>query len=181
MALLTSLRWALAAVLLILVGVAVEGAAQHREHEVRAAFVYNFAKFVDWPEGSLPADRFTICVAGDPRVASALDTIIAGEIVRGRALERADAATADAARRCQILYLGQPDDRTARLLASVRGNPVLTVGDSPRFLELGGAVRFLQEDGRVRFDVNMAVVNQAGLEMGTNLLRVARQVEGIKR
>jgi hypothetical protein len=152
------------------------------EHEVRAAFVYNFAKFIDWPAAALSPDIFRICVVGDDHFARALDTMIAGESVRGRRLTRVTPPTPEAARDCQILYVGRQDpDGGAHALAAARKTQALTVGDHPRFLQQGGAVRFLLEQDRVRFDVNLAAVEQAGLTMDTKLLRVARQVEGVKR
>jgi hypothetical protein len=148
------------------------------EHESRAAFIYNFTKFIDWPPAALPPDEFRVCVVGDPRFATALDDMIAGEAVEGRPIVRRDPATPGEARDCQILYVSrQEPERGARTLTAVRHLPVLTVGDAPGFLEQGGAVRFLLEDGRVRFDVDMSAVERAGLTLTSKLLRVARRVE----
>ncbi|CAN5583936.1 hypothetical protein BH23ACI1_BH23ACI1_12630 [soil metagenome] len=152
------------------------------EHEIRAAFIYNFTRFIDWPPAAVPPDEFRICVVGDPRFATALDGMIAGEAVQGRPIVRRDPATPDEARACQILYVSrQEPERGARTLTAVRHLPVLTVGDAPRFLEQGGAVRFLLEEGRVRFDVDMSAVDRAGLTMTSKLLRVARRVENARR
>lgn len=151
------------------------------ELPIRAAFVYNFTKFIEWPKGALPADQFRICVVGDARFARALDELIAGETLQGRPLVRIEPSTPEAARGCQILYVGrQQGERGDRMLEAVRQLPVLTVGDPPRFLQEGGAVRFLVEQNRVRFDVNLQAVKRAGLNMDSKLLRVARRVEGAR-
>jgi hypothetical protein len=152
------------------------------EYEVRAAFVYNFTKFIDWPEAALGADAFRICVVGDEPFGRALDRMIAGEAVQGRPIVRVDPPAPDAVRECQILYVGrQAAARGSRALGVAREGHTLTVGDPPTFLDQGGAVRFLLEQGRVRFDVNLAALEQAGLSMSSKLLRVARRVEGVKR
>jgi hypothetical protein len=177
----------LAATLLVAAGLASlaarPAAAQDTiEHEVRAAFLYNFVKFVDWPHHGLSGDTFRVCVLGDMRVTLALDGLLAGETVGGRLLVREEVPTLDAARNCQLLYIGRQEAaRTPQLLEAVRDLPVLTVGDAPRFLEQGGTVRFLLEQDRVRFDVHLGAVERSGLSMSSKLLRVARRVEGLRR
>lgn len=152
-----------------------------REHEVRAAFIYNFTKFIDWPPTALDPGVFRICVVGDATFAKALGEMIAGESVRGRPMVLEDPRTPETARRCQILYVGRhAAEQGHRVLSAARQAPTLTVGDGPRFLEQGGAVRFLLEENRVRFDVNLPAVKRAGLKMDSKLLRVARRVEGAR-
>jgi hypothetical protein len=185
MAILTRLR---ALALLVSLGVCLPGVVSQAagqdtlEHEVRAAFVYNFTKFIDWPAEALPLDSFRVCVVGDPRFASALDAMIAGEVVQGRPILRVELETPASVSDCQILYIGRQDpERGRRTLAAARQQPTLTIGDVPRFLEEGGAIKFLLEDDRVRFDVNLPAVERAGLTMSSKLLRVARRVEGTRR
>jgi hypothetical protein len=152
------------------------------EAEVRAAFIFNFTKFIDWPLESLAADAFRVCVVGAPRFVPVLDAILAGESVLGRPLVRVAPLTPEGARDCQVLYLGPGEpERGAQMLAAVRDHPTLTIGDSPRFLQQGGAVRFLLEEGRVRFDVSLPALGRARLEASSKLLRVARRVEGVRR
>lgn len=153
-------------------------ARQAAEHEVRAAFVYNFTKFIDWPAAGLPADGFRICVIGDEPFKRALAAMVAGESVQGHPVSVADPATPSDVARCQILYVGrQQAERGRRALAASAGRQVLTIGDGPRFLQDGGAIRFLVEDDRVRFDVNLPAVQRAGVTLTSTVLRVARRVE----
>jgi hypothetical protein len=185
MAILTRLRVLALSVSLgvSLSGVASQTAGQDTiEHEVRAAFVYNFTKFIDWPAEALPLDGFRVCVIGDPPFAAALDAMIAGEVVQGRPILRVEPETPAAVSDCQILYVGRQDaERGRRTLAAARKQPTLTIGDAPRFLEEGGAIKFLLEADRVRFDVNLPAVERAGLTMSSKLLRVARRVEETRR
>jgi hypothetical protein len=175
---------AVMAVALVAIGMSVRLAARQEtiEPDVKAAFIYNFTKFVDWPPSSIPADGFRICTSGDARVATALASIIAGESAAGRPLVMAQPQTGDEARRCQILYVGAGEPELgARLLAAVRQSPVFTAGEGADFAQRGGAIGFLLEDNRVRFDIDLLAVQQAGLRVSSKLLRIARQIRGTQR
>lgn len=153
--------------------------AQTPETEVRAAFLYNFTKFVEWPAapGRKPDEPFRICVVAEPAFVRQVESIVQGESSGGRPLVVATPDTPESAAGCQLLYLAQTErQRGARLLTAVRDLPVLTVGDWPEFLDKGGAVRFVLEDRRVRFDISLAAAERAHLRVSSNLLRVARSV-----
>jgi hypothetical protein len=167
----------LAALTVAVVSVCVQAAGQQSlERNVKAAYLYNFAKFVAWPEPA-PSSEFRICVVGDPAFAAAVDDLIKGENAAGRQLVRREPATPEAARECQILFIGsQATDNGTGLLNAVRRSPVLTVGDAPGFLERGGAIRFVTEDDRARFDISPAAADLAGLKISSKLLRVARRL-----
>ena len=150
---------------------------QSVETDVKAAFLYNFTRFVEWP--AVPAgDRFNICVVGDRALAESLDSLIEGEEVHGRALARLEPRTAEEARTCQVLFVGARDnERGGQLLGAVRQLPVLTVGDPPHFLDQGGVIRFVVDANKVRFDINLAAATRARLKVSSKLLRVARSIE----
>jgi hypothetical protein len=178
------LTWRLAAALALVSAVSplrLAATQETIEPDVKAAFIYNFTKFVEWPPSAISPERFRLCSVGDPKVAAALAAIIEGESAAGRPLALAQPQTDDEARQCQILYISAGDpDRSARLLAAVRQAPVLTAGDGPRFAQQGGAVGFLLEDNRVRFDINMSAVERAGLKVSSKLLRIARHIHGAR-
>jgi cobyrinic acid a,c-diamide synthase len=108
--------------------------AQSIENEVKAAFLFNFTKFAEWPNAQEhSAEPFRICAAADAAFTRALDATIQGETAFGRQLVLTTPATVEAARQCQLLYIGQSErERGPRLLAAVRDLPVLTVSDAPR-------------------------------------------------
>lgn len=166
----------------LLLGLALSGRPAHAqanlENDVKAAFLYNFTKFVEWPAApERSAEPFRLCVVADGDFARAVDRTIDGEAVDGRKLERIEPHSADEARRCAILYIGRRSaQQGAPLLASVRQMPVLTVGDDPHFAGQGGAIEFVLENNRVRFDVNTQAVERSGLKVSSKLLRVARTV-----
>lgn len=147
------------------------------ENDVKAAFLYNFTKFVEWPSPPA-ADPFRLCVLADPEFTRAVDSTIAEESVDGRRLLRVEPQSVDEVRGCAILYVGRGyRDRGARLLAAARDLPVLTVGEGSQFVEHGGAIGFVLENNRVRFDVGSRAVQRSGLKVSSKLLRVARSVK----
>lgn len=154
-------------------------AQQQTEQDVKAAFLFNFTKFVTWPAG-FPKDGepFRVCTIADERTTRAVDKMMQGEQVGGRPVRTAVPRTTDEATTCQILYVSRDArDRAASLLASVRNLPVLTVSDGQGFVSRGGAIQFVFDDGRIRFDINPANA-RAGLTISSRLLRVARGVGG---
>ena len=150
------------------------------ENDVKATFLYNFTKFIEWPPPPSPAPPpFRLCVLANPEFTRAVDRTIAGESVEGRHLERVEPRSVGDVPSCSMLYVGREHiDRSARLLAAARDLPVLTVGEGPQFVQRGGAIGFVLENNRVRFDINARAVQLAGLKVSSKLLRVARSVEG---
>ena len=144
---------------------------------VKAAYVYNFTKFVDWvtEDGVVDtAATVTICVVGSDPVGGALDEIASlqskGRPIR--VLHVQDRANIPA---CHILYIGRSEeDQLPWILAHVGNAGVLTVSDIPRFAELGGMIGFALERGRVRLEINAPRIHQAGLKVSSKLLEIAR-------
>jgi hypothetical protein len=146
------------------------------EDDVKAAFLYNFAKYVAWPPAAA-SQSFRLCVVADAGFIKRIDNLIAGETIEGRPVMRETPATGEAARACQILFVGASESaRASRLIVSVKGTPVLTVGDTDDFLTRGGMIAFVRDGDRVRFDVNNAAAQGAGLSVSSRLLRLARHV-----
>jgi hypothetical protein len=149
------------------------------EREVRAVYLYNFARYITWPASAFPDARtpVRICVQGTDPFGDALDRAVSGETVNGRPLEAVRVAFGDPLRGCHILYASSVDDRRmAATLASTQGRPVLTVGEDDRFLGRGGMIRFRRVDNRVRFDINLKAVEANGLRISARLLGVAAEV-----
>jgi hypothetical protein len=153
------------------------------ENDVKATFLYNFTKFIEWPPSAgSEGNPLRLCVLADPEFTRAVDRTIAGESVDGRPLERIEPASVDDVRRCAILYVGPTHlTRAARFLVAARQLPVLTVGEGSRFIDQGGAIAFVLEHNRVRFDISNTAVQRSGLKASSKLLRVARSVEGAPR
>jgi len=148
-------------------------------NDVEAAYLYNFGRFVHWPTDSSAASLpFSICILGDDPFGGKLDALIANESVQGHPILIQRLAAATAATACQIVFLGSSEEpHLAKDLAEFQKKQVLTVSSMPHFLERGGMIQFLVQSNRVRFAVNLSSAEQAGLELSSELLKVAVQVQ----
>jgi hypothetical protein len=149
------------------------------EYEVKAAFLYNFAKFVEWPTAAFsdPDEALEFCILGDDPFGASIDRIVKGRAANGRAIAIRRNVRADASESCHLIFLGAMDDsEVARVVQDVGGAPVLTVGESPSFLDEGGIIGLVIDDGKVRFEINARGAEHAGLKVSSQLLKLARSV-----
>lgn len=180
MAFLRRVRFAPLLALAVVSTLAAAAAEQVGEADVKAAYLFNFTRFVEWPEGTPPpSDPFRLCVLANPTMTSLVERTMAGESVKGRVSETAVPASIEDARRCQILFVGQTEMTRARpMLAALRDHPVLTVSDAHRFADVGGVIEFVRVDDHVRFRVNLEAAKRSRLSISSRLLRVAFEVAG---
>ncbi len=146
------------------------------EYEIKAVFLFNFARFVDWPAKTFPdADApFVIGVLGEDPFGSYLDETLRGEKVNGRPLAVQRYRRVGEIRACQVLFISRSEaDRLEQILASLRGRGILTVGDTDDFAARGGMIRLATEKNKVRMRINLDVVKAANLAISSKLLRVA--------
>jgi hypothetical protein len=158
-------------------GVRAEPGPGLSEYELKAAFIYNFAKFTEWP-GEGAAASFRFCVAGRDPFGEALDKL-AERTVRNHPIAVFRGVEPDEAADCELLFLhGGDAAHRAAALKHVAGRPVLTVGDDPGFIEGGGMIELMMVENRVQFEVNLLAVKSAKLMISAQLLRLARRVKG---
>ncbi len=149
------------------------------EYEIKAAFLYNFAKFVEWPADAFADPRAPIVlgIVGEDPFGSSLDTLVSGKAVNGRGLVIKRLKPGSDLRNCNILFISSSEKKhLAQILASVNGASVLTVGEMDRFIQSGGAVNLLLEENKVRFEINLVVAARARLKISSKLLALARSV-----
>ena len=147
-----------------------------QEYEVKATYLYNFARFVEWPLSSAAAksNSFAICVLGQDPFGPALDAIVAGESIDGKAVLAKRVSKPQDAVSCRVLYISSSEDsRLKEVLAALDKSGVLTVSDIPQFSQRGGMIEFTLEGNTVRFEVNLAVAENTGLTLSSELLKVA--------
>lgn len=148
------------------------------EASVKAVFLYNFSKYVTWSTAAIGERRpaeIRICVPANDAFYALVKRAVEGETVDGRPLVATALDGLDAARDCQILYVGNAQSLDGRAwLSAVRGRPVLTVGDGP--LSDDTVIAFVRDGGRVRFDINRRSATSRSLSISAKLLRLARQV-----
>jgi hypothetical protein len=142
------------------------------EYEVKAAFLYNFAKFVEWPAS---AGSINLCVVGGDPFGTALDDIVRNKTIRGLPVKVLRLRTEEKAVACSIAFINAIHEGLERsILASLQSASTLTVGESPHFTLNGGAVRFFLEHDRVRFEINIDAVERAHLKISAQLLSLAK-------
>jgi hypothetical protein len=149
------------------------------EYQLKATYLYNFAKFVEWPRAAFasPADPFKICVIGDP-FNGALERTVQDEMLGGRPFVVRQIPAVDQVRGCHILYMGPAEARRSPdVIAAAMNAPILTVGDTEDFINQGGMIRFVRAGHRIRFEINPAAAERAGLKVSSRLLRLAEIVQ----
>jgi len=146
--------------------------------DVQAVYLFDFAKFVRWPEGQ-EHSTLTICVAGQKGYAGSLTRLAKGEQIDARPLAVRVVQTAADVAGCGILFVDvSAKDQEAAMLTATAGKPVLTVSDIPGFLDSGGMIQFVVIDQRVRFSVDLRATTRSGLGLSSELLKVAVKVNG---
>jgi len=151
------------------------------ESQVKAAFLFNFVKFIEWPADSFRENggRMRLCVLGDGPLRPELERVAGGKTVNGHLLEVARVSAGDDLAHCRMLFVtATPGGALRKGLADLRNAPVLTVGESAEFTRQGGMIRFLMLDNRVRFEINVAAAEQAGLKISSKLLALAQNLRG---
>jgi hypothetical protein len=147
--------------------------------DVKAAFLFNFAKFTEWP--ALASDApITACIVGDEGVAAALAQTVRGRNISGHALEVSRPQDSTTWRTCHLLFLA--DDAVRRAAAELRGItalPVLTVSDGKGFSHAGGIIELYVESERMRFSINVDAVKRSGLRLSSRLLGLAKIVRNV--
>jgi len=154
-------------------------AAPGRECEIKAAFLYNFTKFIDWPAQTFATADAPIVmgVLGDSPCVQALERLVKDRKVNGRTIVVRRIASAAEAKVTQLLFVGSAQEaQFAGLEPALHSLPVLTVGESPAFATLGGAIDFVPQGDKIRFEINIDAAEHAGLKISAQLQKLASVV-----
>jgi hypothetical protein len=152
---------------------------QPSEYEVKAAFLFNFTKFVEWPDASFadPHAPIAIGIIGEDPFGDSLMRIVAGQKAQGRAIVIIKYRRGDDLRHCQILFISASErQHTTQILAGLQDAGVLTVSDIDGFAAAGGVMQFVMQENRVRFVVNLEAATQRKLRVSAKLLALAQVV-----
>lgn len=167
-----------------------------REYPIKAAFIYNFIKFTDWPEKKIADSNEPIIlgIIGDDPFGDAFEPVkdkqVTGRkvlIERFKSFEEAEKSDTsnkielqrkiEALRKCHLLFICSSEkDNLAEIIEALRGSSVLTVGEIPNFLVAGGIIKFLVEEDKIRFEINLDASDEAELKISSKLLRLAKRV-----
>lgn len=173
--LIRALRAGLVLAALALCGAPGVGAREEisREYQVKAAFLFNFVQFVDWPRERFADAQTPICIGilGEDPFGSVLEDLLRGEKVRDRAFAVRRSATEENLGGCHVVFVSQSErDRTRRILPALADKSILTVGEVEGFASAGGIINFRIEGNRVRFEINPAAAEREGLKISSQLL-----------
>jgi len=146
------------------------------EYQMKAAFLYNFAKFVEWPAISgKQASPIALCVLGKDPFDGELARAVEGKNVDGRPFTTRRISEAGAAQSCQVLFVSASEaGRAAEIMKKIAGFSVLTVGDTDQLWENGVMITFLMDRQRVRFRINQGAAERASLKISSKLLSLAQ-------
>ena len=151
------------------------------EYDVKAAFLFHFAQFVEWPaEAFLSAESpLTYCMVGQDVFRGALDESVKGKRIGNRPLRVLHLREREPINGCHVLFIGAAQrGRQAEELASANGRPMLTVGETADFAQEGGIIGFFLEEKKVRFEINVGAAEKARLKISAKLLALAKTVQG---
>jgi hypothetical protein len=149
------------------------------EYQVKAAYLANFPKFVEWPATVARSESFNICVLGQDPFGVALDAAVAGETIDRIPIAAKRISRPQDALDCRVLFISSSEDsQWNAILASLKTLSVLTVSDMREFARRGGIVQFVLDENRVRFEVNLAATGPPGLKLRSALLKLAITVRG---
>jgi hypothetical protein len=151
------------------------------EYQVKALFLLNFIKYVDWPPIAFAGSNtpITIGVFGESKLGEALKNVVAGKSVGGRTIAIRQIEGTDDCSQCHILFISDSESaRMRRILDKASALPILTVGEDAAFAQNGGIINFVRKNGNVRLEIDLAAARKAGLAISSRLLAVADVVKG---
>jgi hypothetical protein len=151
------------------------------EYQIKAAFLFHFSQFVDWPADAFADANSPIvyCTLGAEGLSAELEASLAGKRLGQRAFQVRQLRKLNEAAGCHVLFIGAEEKKNlAAALASVEKSPTLTVGDAEHFAGDGGMIGFLLEENKIRFEVNVGAAERARLKISAKLLSLAKTVIG---
>jgi hypothetical protein len=154
------------------------------EYEVKASFLYNFAKFVDWPPSAFSDGKapIALCIFGDDPFGTVLDDMVRGKTINDRQLVTRRVPKPEDLRLCQVVFVNDKENkRLSEIRASLKGSSTLVIGDSDNFADRGGTIQFFLEDSKVHFAINVDALQRAHLSISAKLLALAKIVHDANR
>jgi len=145
------------------------------EYRVKAAFILNFSRFIEWPgNGYGPGGTLVVGIVGDDPFGGSLDQLN-GTVVNGHRIVIRRLKAGDYLKACQILFVSSSErNRLGKILESVRGSSVLTIGELPQFNQAGGIIKFVIQNNKVRFEINDGAASQARLRISSKLMALSK-------
>jgi len=150
--------------------------SSRREYQIKAAYIYNFIKFVDWPAGSPQGSTTRICVLGSHPFAKYLDSLEKNK-AKGKSIEIIHTSDSAALSDCNILYILKDTPNFEHVLAKWSPSPILTVGENSSFLDKGGIINLVLAANKIQVHINQKQAKNVGFRISGNLLEIATVVQ----
>ena len=163
---------------LLLAGSGYAQDAQPSEYQVKAAFIFNFAKFVEWPSGAFADATSPLCIGvlGENPFGANLERTVQDKTLNNRSIVIKECKTLDEARKCHLLFISASEKRPlAEIVEGLAGAHILTVGEAENFLKGGGMINFFREGNRFRFEINDGAAKKVGLKIDSKLLGLGKK------
>jgi hypothetical protein len=165
--------------LLLICPILIRAQSTVSEYQVKAAFLLNFAKFIEWPADAFSGEKtpLTLCIFRYDPFGGTLDEMIHGKTINNRELAARRVNEPEDLKGCQVVFVSDREDKVlSEIQKNLKDNSVLVVGESAEFAERGGSVQFFLEGDKLRFAVNIDAVQRARLQVSSKLLALARIV-----
>lgn len=150
------------------------------EDELKAAYLYNFTRFIEWPKDSFKSenDRIEVAIYENESFARVLSTLLKDKKAHGRSFKVKNISSVSEAKTAHVLFIPKEKSRqAAELLEALQATPVLTVGESPQFLQQGGVINLRFQDNQLRFEINAGAAEKAKLQVSSQLMRLGTNVK----
>ncbi|HEX3623999.1 MAG TPA: YfiR family protein [Verrucomicrobiae bacterium] len=167
----------------VLAGIPANAPAQSKEYQIKAAFLFNFAQFVNWPSTAFTETNAPFCIGilGDDPFGQALDQTVQGETVDNRKIIIERSKNIGDLKNCQMIFVSRSEKKHINeILANLDSQPVLTVGEVEGFAESGGDIDFYLAGPKVRFEINPTATQSDGLKVSSQLLSLGKIVQTAK-
>ena len=148
------------------------------EYQVKAAFIYNLAQFIEWPEQAFKdaGSPLTVCVFDTNTLGNALEPY-RNETVKGRKLVIKQYGEAQDMMECHILFLNSTDKKLLKqVLDTVKNQNILTIGEAEGFARMGGIINFIKVKNKIHFEINVDAAKKAGFNLSSEILKLAKIV-----
>jgi len=169
-------RFIITILLLLMSKLTLPAQTPSREYQLKAAFLFNFTQFVEWPPGTFTTNEapFVIGVMGENPFGSYLEEIVAGEKINGHPVSVNYYKSADEIKACHILFINLGETKKQeQVIAGLKDRHILTVSDKPNFPKYGGMIRFFTRDNKIKIQVNLEASKTARLVISSKLLKLA--------
>jgi hypothetical protein len=165
----------------LLLAVAIAGQAQAEsggETAVKTAFLYNFFKFIEWPQAAANQSAFGLCTTDGDQLGDSL-SVLEKKTIGSKSMVIRRSINGKDLKNCHMVFISSSVNAAA-IIRDLKGLPVVTVSDKPGFIDQGGMIGLVQNDNRLGFEINLDAANPAGVHIKAQLLKLAKRVNAAK-